>query len=104
MKLQSFADLADSKAGIVVIVGRPAGLYPDDSMACQQLKLAWTQAEAETKAALDAKAKGEEPDKYAVLGTEPRERLNAQVKCYYHFEWPAQWVSGNRLLGKLTRT
>ena len=33
-KLAAFADLADSKAGIVEVVGRPAGLDPADMIAC----------------------------------------------------------------------
>ena len=52
-KLGAFADLADTKGGIVNVIGRPAGLDPEDSVACHPLKSAWRQAEAETKAALE---------------------------------------------------
>lgn len=58
VKMGAFADLADSKAGIVEVVGRPAGLDPSYGMACQPLKSAWRKAEADTKAKLDARAKG----------------------------------------------
>ena len=102
-KLGAFADLADTKTGIVQVVGRPAGLDPDDSIACQPLKSAWRRAEAETKAALDAKAKGEDPDKQTALGSEQRLRLDEQAKDYYRFVWPAQWLSGNLLLGRLKK-
>ena len=103
VRLGAFADLADSKSNIVKVVGQPAGLDPGDSIACQPLKSAWRQAEAETKAKLEAAAKGDNTEKDISLGTEQRERLDAQVKEYYHFVWPAQWLPANGLMGKLKR-
>ncbi|CAK0903327.1 unnamed protein product [Prorocentrum cordatum] len=37
------------------------------------------------------------------FGTDQRERLDAQVKEYYHIVWPAQWLPANRPMGKLKR-
>ena len=37
VKLRAFADLADSKANIVEVVGRPAGLDPADNIKSQPL-------------------------------------------------------------------
>ena len=48
-KLEAFADLADSKAEIVQIVGRGAGLDIDNAIKRQPLKTAWRQAEAQAK-------------------------------------------------------
>ena len=103
VKLNAFADLADSKSGIVEVIGRAAGLEIDDPIKCQPLKSAWRRAEAETKASLDAKAKGQDPEKDVTMGSEQRLRLDAEVKAYYKFDWPAAWLSGNQLLGKLRR-
>ncbi|CAK0803833.1 unnamed protein product [Prorocentrum cordatum] len=103
VKLGAFADLADSKSNIAQVVGQPAGLDPNDSIARQPLKSARRQAEAETKAELEAAAKGDSAEKDISLGTEQRERLDAQVKEYYHFVWPAQWLPANGLMGKLER-
>ena len=103
LKLAAFADLADSKAGIIEVVGRPAGLDPNDMIACQPLKTAWRDAEAKTKATLEAQARGEDIHKDATLGTEQRERLDDQVKGHFHFTWPAAWLSTNSLLGRLKR-
>ena len=75
-KLAAFADLADSKSQIVTIVGRPAGLDHEDAIACQPLMTAWREAEALTKAALEAKARGEDIHKDATMGSEQRERLD----------------------------
>ncbi|CAK0893953.1 unnamed protein product [Prorocentrum cordatum] len=78
VKLGAFADLADSKSNVA-------------------------QAGAETKAKLEAAAKGDSAEKDISLGAEQRERLDAQVKEYYHFVWPAQWLPANGLMGKLKR-
>ena len=84
-------------------MARPSGLNPDDNIKCQPLRSAWCQAEAETKAALEANARGEEVEKNVALGLEQRLKLDAFVKDHYHFVWPATWLSGNTLLGKLKR-
>ena len=57
---EAFADLAETKTGIVDIVGRAAGLDPNDHVQCQPLKTAWHNTEAQTKAELEAKAKGDD--------------------------------------------
>ena len=57
---EAFADLAETKTGIVDIVGRAAGLDPNDHVQCQPLKTAWRNTEAQTKAELEADAKGED--------------------------------------------
>lgn len=103
VKLTAFADLADSKNEIIDVVGRPAGLDPADSVACQPLKTAWRQAEATTKAVLEAKAKGEDPDKDFTLSPEQRERLDDQVLKHYNFSWPPSMISHGTLIGRLRR-
>ena len=57
---EAFADLAETKTGIVDIVGRAAGLDPNDHVQCQPLKTAWRNTEAQTKAELEANANGED--------------------------------------------
>ena len=54
---EAFADLAETKTGIVDIVGRAAGLDPNDHVQCQLLKTAWRNAEAQAKAELKLKQK-----------------------------------------------
>jgi hypothetical protein len=103
LKLAAFADLADNKAGIVEVVGRPAGLDPGNMIECQPLKSAWRDAEAKTKASLEAHAKGEDVNKDVTLGSEQRERLDDQLKAHFRVMWPAAWLSTNGLLGKIKR-
>ena len=103
LKLAAFADLADNKAGIVEVVGRPAGLDPGNMIECQPLKSAWRDAEAKTKASLEAHAKGEDVNKDVTLGSEQRERLDDQLKAHFKVMWPAAWLSTNGLLGKIKR-
>ena len=56
----AFADLADDRQQIVEAVCVPAGLDRASAIACQPIRTAWRIAEATTKAALEARAKGEE--------------------------------------------
>ena len=97
-KRAAVADLAETKTGIVDIVGRAAGLDPNDHVQCQPLKTAWRNAEAQTKAELEAEAKGEDLHKEAVMGSEQRQRWDDQAKCHFNFCWPAHWLSTSSLL------
>ncbi|CAK0841615.1 unnamed protein product, partial [Prorocentrum cordatum] len=67
------------------------------------VKLGAFAAEAEAQAKLEAAATGDSAEKDISLDTEQRERLDAQVKEYDHFVWPAQWLPANGLMGKLKR-
>ena len=102
-KVEAFADLPDSKAEIIDVVGRPAGLDPQNKVACQPLVTAWRRAEADAKALLEARAKGEDTDKDVPLSYEQRQRLDAQAFAYYKFSWPPAWQAASSLIGKLKR-
>eukprot|EP00969_Alexandrium_andersonii_P235868 10413597-Alexandrium_andersonii.AAC.1 len=62
IKIEAFADLAESRIEIAEAVGEPAGLGHAAAFACQPLETAGRNVEASVKAALSAKAKGEEMD------------------------------------------
>ena len=89
------------KRGIVKVVAPGSGLKPEDPIACQPLKTAWRLAEASHKAALEAKARGEEVSSNDALGWEQRQRVDKSVLEYYHFTWPPTFQGSDGLLGKL---
>ena len=88
-KLEAFADLADTKAEIVDVVGGPAGLDVTDNIATQPLKSAWRNADAAVAAALAARKKGEEMDANYTLTPEKRQRIDDAVDAHNKFRWPA---------------
>ena len=102
-KVISFADLADSKAEIVDYVARPAGVDLDDPVQCQPLRTAWKLAEAMAKLATDARAKGEDVDADYTMGSETRQRLDANIQAHYNFKWPASLQGDDSIMGKMSR-
>ena len=99
----AFADLADDRQQIVDAVIAPAGLDKANAIACQPIRTAWRIAEATTKAALEARAKGEEVEGSFALSTDQRRRLDHNVKAHFNFRWPTTLSPGDTLLGKLGR-
>ena len=103
LTVAAFADMAESKHEIIAHVGRPAGIDHDDPVACQPLKTAWRQAEAQTKADIEAKAKGDDTEADTKLGPTQRKRLDDEVKAQFNFTWPASMLPDDLLLGRLVR-
>ena len=103
VKLTAFADLADSKQEIIAVVGRTAGLDPNDPLACQPLKTAWRQADALVRANLEARAKGEEDPTDMALTADQRHKLDSSVISHYRFTWPATLLPDDTIMGRLSR-
>ena len=103
-KVSAFADLADSKAEICTVLEEASTTitFPDN-IAMQPVKSAWREADAKTKADMDARAKGEDPAKELPIGHDERRKMDEQVEAHHSFAWPAELLAGDILLGKLRR-
>ena len=89
LRIEAFADLADTKTYAAQRICEPAGLNKDDHAAVQPTRTAWRQAEAIYKAALESQAKGESDmllDK--PLKPDTRIRMDEEFKEYHHFMFP----------------
>ena len=100
-KLEAFADLADSKAEIVQIVGRGAGLDIDNAIKCQPLKTAWRQAEAQVKGQTASQASGQQPEPSFTMTPEARHNLGNAVVKHFNFRWPTSIIPSSGLISKI---
>ena len=104
IKLEAFADLAESKAEIVSIVARAAGVDTGDAVKCQPLKTAWRRADAQVKEQTSARAAGREPDTEYGMSPEQRHKLDVAVEKRFHFRWPTSIIPSSALIAKIEAT
>ena len=83
LTLSAFVDLADERSEVASKIARPAGIDPENNVLVQPLKSAWRAADAMVKAALEARAKGEEPTATKTLPAGARKRLDAHFKDHF---------------------
>ncbi|CAK0832728.1 unnamed protein product, partial [Prorocentrum cordatum] len=100
----AFSDLADSKEQIVKVLHMAgATIDVNDPVKCQPVKTAFRRALAITKAEDDARARGEDIDREATLGSEDRKRLDKNTAQHYNFHWPQTMLVDDATMGRLIK-
>ena len=84
----AFSDLAETKEAVVKVLHKAgATIDPNDPVKCQPVKTAFRRAVAITKAEDEARARGEDIDREANLGSEDRKRLDKNTAQHFGFQW-----------------